>query len=214
MVISVFGEIIPLDPTMILINVYRLKDSNLGFYHTGLVYDNDEFTFCQDTGIYCHSPRDCAWATYLGSVRLGTTLTKRKRFNLIILGEQYCMQQQLSTDAAIYIASQICMKLVSCCFAVGSLVGRYLFGLAFSPNLVSNQNFKGRPFLSSGHVRSARILRWNRVNFTEWPKTMFEGTIGDKLVLYTKCIPRYSQIYLTGQYFRKQWAFSSRFRKD
>ena len=76
------------DPTMILLNVYRLNDSSMGFYHTGLVYDNDEFTFCQDTGIYCHSPRDCTWATYLGSVRLGSTLTKRKCFNLIILGEE------------------------------------------------------------------------------------------------------------------------------
>lgn len=77
-----------LDPSVpVLLNVYRLNDSRLGFYHTGLVYHRAEFTFCQDTGIYCHAPRDCAWATFLGSVRLGSTLTTQKRFNHMVLGK-------------------------------------------------------------------------------------------------------------------------------
>ena len=75
-----------LAPQMLFLNVYRLDDSGLGFYHTGLVFEGHEYTFCQDTGIYCHRPRDCSWATFLGVKRLGVSGVTRKAFHKMLAG--------------------------------------------------------------------------------------------------------------------------------
>ena len=38
------------DAKVIKLNVYRLRDSSLGFYHTGLEFDNREYTYCCGIG--------------------------------------------------------------------------------------------------------------------------------------------------------------------
>jgi hypothetical protein len=65
-----------------------MNDSDLGFYHSGLVFRSDEYTYCQDMGIIRHDPRTSAHSTYLGSVRLGRTQMQDKRFLRIIKGMQ------------------------------------------------------------------------------------------------------------------------------
>ena len=55
----------------VYIHVYRLKDSDLGFYHSGIELHGVEFTFCCDRGIVRHKPRQCDWGDFLGSIRLG-----------------------------------------------------------------------------------------------------------------------------------------------
>ena len=55
----------------VYIHVYKLKDSDLGFYHTGIELHGSEFTFCCDRGIVRHKPRKCDWGHFLGSIRLG-----------------------------------------------------------------------------------------------------------------------------------------------
>ena len=41
----------------VYIHVYKLKDSDLGFYHTGIEVYGTEFTYCCDRGIVRHRPR-------------------------------------------------------------------------------------------------------------------------------------------------------------
>ena len=55
----------------VYIHVYKLKDSDLGFYHSGIELHGTEFTFCCDRGIVRHKPRKCDWGDFLGSIRLG-----------------------------------------------------------------------------------------------------------------------------------------------
>ena len=38
----------------VYIHVYKLKDSELGFYHTGIEMFGMEFTYCHDKGIVRH----------------------------------------------------------------------------------------------------------------------------------------------------------------
>mgnify|MGYP001412119884 FL=1 len=84
----------------VYIHVYKLKDSDLGFYHTGIELYGSEFTYCQvlilaltsnsvsiaylfflhiqsnkkimakDRGIVRHRPRKCDWGQFLGSINL------------------------------------------------------------------------------------------------------------------------------------------------
>ena len=57
-------------------HVYSLKESELGFYHTGLELHGKEFTFCEQRGIVRHAPRHCAWGDFLGiAMLLHTRLT-------------------------------------------------------------------------------------------------------------------------------------------
>jgi len=61
----------------VYIHVYKLKESELGFYHTGIELHGVEFTFCENKGIVRHRPRKCEWGQFLGSIRLGeVNLTK------------------------------------------------------------------------------------------------------------------------------------------
>ena len=55
----------------IKLNVYRLKDSSIGFYHSGVVFKGHEYTYCCGVGICYHKPKKCHFASYLGSICLG-----------------------------------------------------------------------------------------------------------------------------------------------
>ena len=81
------------DSSLVILNVYRMNDSDLGFYHSGLLYHSKEYTYCQDLGIINHEPRLCTYSTYLGSVRLGRTNMQEENFHDMIRGsdsEQSC----------------------------------------------------------------------------------------------------------------------------
>ncbi len=67
------------------LHVYRINDG-LGFYHTGVVFGRQEYTFCQDAGICRHKPGEVSFATFLGSVRLGSTAADRRQFQEILKG--------------------------------------------------------------------------------------------------------------------------------
>ncbi len=72
--------------SLVLLNVYRMNDSDLGFYHRGVVHKGLEYTYCQDIGVVTHEPRECIYSTYLGSVRLGRTKLKEAEFLNVIKG--------------------------------------------------------------------------------------------------------------------------------
>ena len=55
----------------VYVHVYKLKNSELGFYHTGIELHGVEFTYCENRGIARHRPRRCDWGQFLGSIRLG-----------------------------------------------------------------------------------------------------------------------------------------------
>ena len=55
----------------VYIHVYKLKNSELGFYHTGIELHGVELTYCENRGIVRHRPRKCDWGQFLGSIRLG-----------------------------------------------------------------------------------------------------------------------------------------------
>ena len=71
------------------LNVYRLTDSHLGFYHTGLEFRNREYTYCCDSGIVHHPPRRCKFATILGYVTLGPSLASYDQFWDIMRGNSH-----------------------------------------------------------------------------------------------------------------------------
>ena len=71
------------EPRGVYLNVYRINDK-IGFYHTGIVLFNAEFTFCQDAGICQHEPRKVAFAKFLGSVRLGMSEWSEMQFQLLL----------------------------------------------------------------------------------------------------------------------------------
>ena len=64
--------------------MYKLKDSDLGFYHTGIEIHGSEFTFCQDKGIVRHKPRKCDWGHFLGSIRLGEVNMNIEQLNQLL----------------------------------------------------------------------------------------------------------------------------------
>ena len=72
--------------TIVQLNVYRLTDSRLGFYHTGLEFRNREYTFCFANGIIHHPPRKCKFAVLLGRVTLGPSLASYEQFWDIMRG--------------------------------------------------------------------------------------------------------------------------------
>ncbi len=74
---------------MVCLNVYRLKDSDLGFYHSGLVFCGVEYTYCQGIGICYHRPSQCSWAHHLGYVRLGYTQVDETSFEAILKGTEH-----------------------------------------------------------------------------------------------------------------------------
>ena len=74
------------DLSLVVLNVYRMNDSDLGFYHSGLLFRSKEYTYCQDLGIIHHEPRLCTYSTYLGSVRLGRTQVHEEDFDKMIEG--------------------------------------------------------------------------------------------------------------------------------
>ncbi|XP_023345388.1 uncharacterized protein LOC111714496 isoform X2 [Eurytemora carolleeae] len=55
----------------VYIHVYRLKDSDLGFYHTGIEIYCREYTYCCSLGIVQHDPRLCDFGDFLGTIYLG-----------------------------------------------------------------------------------------------------------------------------------------------
>ena len=63
-----------------------MNDSDLGFYHSGILHRGNEYTYCQDLGILTHEPRLCSYSTYLGSVRLGRTKMQDEAFLKMIEG--------------------------------------------------------------------------------------------------------------------------------
>lgn len=67
-----------------------MNDSDLGFYHSGILYHAKEYTYCQDMGIINHEPRLCTYSTYLGSVRLGRTQIQEEAFHEMIQGSDHC----------------------------------------------------------------------------------------------------------------------------
>ena len=77
---------------VVQLNVYRLTDSRLGFYHTGLEFRNKEYTYCFNSGIIQHPPRRCKYATLLGTVTLGPVLASYDEFYEIMKGnDKFCM---------------------------------------------------------------------------------------------------------------------------
>ena len=72
---------------MIKLNVYRLRDSSLGFYHTGLEYDNREYTYCCGIGICYHKPKRCHFAVLLGTKPLGYVDIDSESFQTILKGK-------------------------------------------------------------------------------------------------------------------------------
>ena len=71
----------------IKLNVYKLKDSSLGLYHTGVEFGDLEYTFCHGMGIAYHRPKKCHFATLLGSKNLGYTEISKDSFQSILKGE-------------------------------------------------------------------------------------------------------------------------------
>ncbi len=67
---------------VVVLNVYRINDV-LGCYHTGIVVNGDEFTFCQHQGILKHDPRKVAFATFLGGVRLGRVVVTERQLTVL-----------------------------------------------------------------------------------------------------------------------------------
>ena len=55
----------------IKLNVYRLKQSSIGLYHSGVVYKGYEYTYCCGVGICYHKPKKCHFASYMGTICLG-----------------------------------------------------------------------------------------------------------------------------------------------
>ena len=66
--------------------MYRLTDSRLGFYHTGLEFRQREYTYCFQNGIIHHPPRRCKFAELLGRVTLGPSLASYEQFWDIMRG--------------------------------------------------------------------------------------------------------------------------------
>ena len=54
----------------VYIHVYKLKDSDLGFYHTGIEVYGTEFTYCCDRGIVRHRPRRSDMPAMFDDVRM------------------------------------------------------------------------------------------------------------------------------------------------
>lgn len=61
----------------VVINVYDLNENNtllyswgLGFYHSGVQIDNEEFTF-STSGVFSHSPKNVPDAPFRESIRIG-----------------------------------------------------------------------------------------------------------------------------------------------
>ena len=71
----------------IKLNVYKLKDSSLGLYHTGVEFGDLEYTFCHGMGIAYHRPKKCHFATLLGSKNLGHTEISKDSFQNILKGD-------------------------------------------------------------------------------------------------------------------------------
>lgn len=74
----------PLTGTLVKLNVYRLADSTMGFYHTGFEFCDVEYTYCYDTGICFHTPRRCHFAQLLGTIRLGHVDISQQDFQTIL----------------------------------------------------------------------------------------------------------------------------------
>ena len=74
------------DAKVIRLNVYRLRDSSLGFYHTGLEYENKEYTYCCGIGICYHKPKRCHFAVHLGTKTLGYVDIDPESFQTILKG--------------------------------------------------------------------------------------------------------------------------------
>ena len=87
------------DLSLVVLNVYRMNDSDLGFYHSGLLFRSKEYTYCQDLGIIHHEPRLCTYSTYLGSVRLGRTHVHEEDFDKMIEGLASNNEMKRSKDA-------------------------------------------------------------------------------------------------------------------
>lgn len=68
----------------VYIHVYKLKDSDLGFYHTGIELHGLEFTYCVDRGIVRHRPRRCDWGHFLGSIRLGEVCLSKEQLEELL----------------------------------------------------------------------------------------------------------------------------------
>ena len=71
---------------VVKLNVYKLKDSSLGFYHTGVEFRNLEYTFCCGIGICYHKPRHCHFAILLGTIQLGFIEFDFENFQSVLKG--------------------------------------------------------------------------------------------------------------------------------
>ena len=72
---------------MVKLNVYKLTESQLGFYHTGVEFRGREYTYCFNLGICHHPPRSINFATFLGAVRLGPVLASYDQFWDVLRGD-------------------------------------------------------------------------------------------------------------------------------
>ena len=75
------------DVTVVRLQVYQLRDSKLGFYHTGLEFRGLEYTFCANVGICHHTPKRCSFAEHLGIVTLGIVTLLEDEFKDILKGK-------------------------------------------------------------------------------------------------------------------------------
>ena len=69
------------------LNVYRLKDSSIGFYHSGVAFKGHEYTYCCGVGICYHKPKKCHFASFLGTINLGFVNMDVENFRLILQGK-------------------------------------------------------------------------------------------------------------------------------
>ncbi len=77
-----------IESSTVRLNVYRLKESMVGLYHSGVEFRGLEYTYCCGIGICYHKPRKCQFAILLGSIRLGEIDIDLATFQGILKGKQ------------------------------------------------------------------------------------------------------------------------------